>query len=559
MLMGHSVGDYHLKREVGSGPASVVFLAGQPGTSRQAAFKIILPVSWDRSVVNRLLVAAERVSGFRHPNVVSVLDSGRLEGISFIVEEYVRGRTLRAVLAKRGALSAQQALHVTRQCLAAVIAAHRDGITHGDIKPGNIFILPDDDVKVADFGFALRLEDDLGVKGLTGTFPYLAPEQLEGHRADEQTDVYALGVVFFEMLSGGAPFEAKSARELYLKQFSDKAPALESARPELPPSLCRLVGRMLIREREERFMTAQRALSALGAVSRDIKSETSPGRKAMLSSMAGTRSGTYEEIVVCPVCGYGFRARSKPDMKCPYKDCGHQWRIHGDRDAEVFSTSHRRPHARLVAISGADKGRVFKVRGNGTTIGSSKDCGITLSDERISPLHARIVKEGARYRLVCPEEGRDVRLNGRQVRAALLEIDDTLVIGESVLQFRMHYAAPTAYERSRDEMLKTRHQRKSKVYIRGEVVNRVVLGANEMIMGREDKCDVVLKSPFVSRRHVWIVPVQDGYLVRDANSTTGTFVNGEHISEHNLRIGDEVQVGSFLFRFTGSALERNMP
>ena len=228
-------------------------------------------------------------------------------------------------------------------------------------------------------------------------------------------------------------------------------------------------------------------------------------------------------------------------------------------DAEIFSAAHRRPHARLVVTHGPNKGQVFAVRGSGTTIGASAECGVTLPDRAVRPLHARIVKEGSRYRLVSTEGVHGVLLNGKQVRAALLNINDRVQIGDTLLQFRMHYDPPTADERSREEMLKHRYQRRSVICIAGEVVNRIPLRREKVILGRESTCGVVLKSPFVSRRHAAVIYSADGYMLRDLSSTTGTFVNGDQVSEHPLTTGDEVQIGSFLFRFDGSSLERVSP
>lgn len=262
-LEGRELGRYRVLSRLGAGGHGEVWLAEDTQLSRKVAIKL-LSADWgarpDR--VRRLYAEARICSALNHPNIVTIYDTGEVEGAALLAQEYVEGETLRRMLA-RGPLARETALSIARQVAAALAAAHAAGVIHRDIKPENIMVRRDALVKVLDFGLAQFAEsgtgEDGGVRGvLMGTVKYMSPEQTRGLPLDARSDLFSLGVVLFETLTGRNPFAASTPTETLA--------AIRGGQPNLKqvPSRFRAVLRKcLARDREERYATASALLKEL--------------------------------------------------------------------------------------------------------------------------------------------------------------------------------------------------------------------------------------------------------------------------------------------------------
>src|SRR5947199_1353031 len=218
-----------------------VFRAHDAVLGREVAIKFLHPhLAGDRGFVDRFRREARAAAILNHPNIVGVYDWGTADDTYFMVMEFVRGTNLRALLAEHGRLAPAQVVEVALPVLAALDHAHGHGIVHRDIKPENILISEDGTVKVADFGLARAYADSYVSQAegtVTGTVQYLAPEQIQGRPADPRTDLYALGVVMFELLTGRTPFAGETSLAIAYQHLSGVVPAPSEVVPTLEPDL----------------------------------------------------------------------------------------------------------------------------------------------------------------------------------------------------------------------------------------------------------------------------------------------------------------------------------
>jgi serine/threonine-protein kinase len=236
---------------------ATVYEAHDNRLDRTIALKVMhASLADDEEFVSRFIREAHSAARLTHPNVVAVYDQGADEGIVFLAMELVRGRTLRDLIRERGNLSPRQALEVLEPVLAALGAAHQAGIVHRDVKPENVLLSDDGRIKVADFGLARAVTGNSshttasGV--LMGTVAYLSPEQVERGVADPRSDVYAAGILLYEMLTGLKPFDGESAIQIAYRHVHDSVPAPSELVPSLPRELDALVARATNRDPDGR-------------------------------------------------------------------------------------------------------------------------------------------------------------------------------------------------------------------------------------------------------------------------------------------------------------------
>jgi uncharacterized protein YecT (DUF1311 family) len=261
---------YEFLSELGRGGMAVVYLARDRESGEEVAIKLVAArYAGDEEAVRRFAREARTVAGLRHPNLVRTLSVEELDGrASAIVNEYVRGRTLRAVLrAVPGPLPFDSALRVLRDVAAGLAHAHAARIVHRDVKPENIFLEDATDrALLADFGIARPLDVDsqLTIAGAAlGTPSYMAPEQVDGRTADERADVYALGLVGWEMLSGRRPWQGESLYAVLHKQKHEPLPSLAALRPDIPAFLLAALDGALAKDPAERWRDASEFLARL--------------------------------------------------------------------------------------------------------------------------------------------------------------------------------------------------------------------------------------------------------------------------------------------------------
>ncbi|MPZ72554.1 MAG: protein kinase [Nitriliruptorales bacterium] len=265
-------GRYELGRTLGAGGMARVVEAYDPVLDRSVAVKLLRDdIATDSSVRERFLREARTAARFNHPNAVAVYDTGQDGRQPWIVMELVRGRDLAARLVTDGALGEREAVRVTDAVLAALEAAHRGGMVHRDVKPGNIMLLDDGGVKLADFGIAKSVQE--ATAGLTstgqiiGTAKYLSPEQVEGHPATPASDVYATGVVLYEMLAGDPPFTGDSAIAIALAHTREAVPDLRRVAPGTSPGVAAVVKGALTKNPQQRYRDAGEMRRALAGES----------------------------------------------------------------------------------------------------------------------------------------------------------------------------------------------------------------------------------------------------------------------------------------------------
>ncbi|MGD2205905.1 MAG: protein kinase [Anaerolineae bacterium] len=259
-------GKYKIYDEVGSGGFATVYLGRNMDTNEIVAIKVLSrQYTKESQYVERFRREASLAERLRHPNVVRIFDHGIEDGIHFLVMEFVEGLTLDRIIQRKGRFSIEETLSYTEQALAGLQAAYRAGIVHRDIKPANLMITPDGTVKVMDFGIA-RVE---ALAGLTqsgmfmGTPRYISPEMARGARADIRADLYALGLLIYEMLSGAPPFDAENPWAVLRQQIEGQPTPIHQLRPDVPRWLEDVVSRALVKDPNQRFQTPAEMLAAL--------------------------------------------------------------------------------------------------------------------------------------------------------------------------------------------------------------------------------------------------------------------------------------------------------
>ncbi len=249
-------GRYRLEAKLGSGGMSTVYLARDTTLDRPVAVKVLHgEMSEQADQLARFRQEARAVAKLSHPNVVSVIDAGEDGGFPYIVFEYVEGETLKARINRLGPLDVQEALAYAIEIGRGLTVAHARNMVHRDIKPQNVLIDSEGRAKLTDFGISRQLEQDgmTATGRVLGTTDYVAPEQAMGHGTDQRSDVYSLGVVLFEMLTGSVPFEADSQVGVAMKHVNEELPDVQGERPELSAATALVVERATAKDPARRY------------------------------------------------------------------------------------------------------------------------------------------------------------------------------------------------------------------------------------------------------------------------------------------------------------------
>jgi eukaryotic-like serine/threonine-protein kinase len=263
-------GRYHILDRIAAGGMGEVYRAHDAVLERRVAIKVLhRSLAGDAGFVERFRREARAAASLNHQNIVAVHDWGSVDGIYYMVMEYVAGRSVRELLSEQGVLASAQAVDVLDQTLAALQHAHRQGIVHRDVKPENLMVTRDGVVKVADFGLARAFADAQITEAgtITGTVQYLAPEQLQGEPADPRTDLYALGIVAFELLTARLPFTGETPMAIAYQHIHERMPKPSSFNPRVPASLDGWVASVTEKQRELRPESAAEARRDLMAES----------------------------------------------------------------------------------------------------------------------------------------------------------------------------------------------------------------------------------------------------------------------------------------------------
>jgi eukaryotic-like serine/threonine-protein kinase len=265
-------GRYRVLRRLGRGGMADVYLAEDEDLGRRVAIKILNDRhAADDQFVERFRREATNAAGLSHPNIVSIYDRGEAEGTYYIAMEYLEGSTLKEIVTERGPLPIEEAIGFARDLLEALRFAHRKGLVHRDIKPHNVIRDADGRVKVTDFGIARAGASQMTEAGsIIGTAQYLSPEQARGGVIDHRSDLYSVGVVLYELLTGTVPFAGDTPVEIAMKHLSSVPDPPSARRPELPVALDQIVLRALAKDPDERYQTAEEMDAELARVAEGL-------------------------------------------------------------------------------------------------------------------------------------------------------------------------------------------------------------------------------------------------------------------------------------------------
>ena len=309
-MIGRNIGNYKIVRVLGEGGMGTVYLAEHPMIGKRVAVKMLRPdLGTDPGLVSRFFQEAKAVNEIRHPNIVDISDFGHTDdGIVYFVMELLEGKSMRDRLSEYGPMPIEQAITTARQVIDALAAAHRVGIIHRDLKPDNIFLVADPQVpgafraKLFDFGVAKLVGDKQKqvshktIDGaVVGTPFYMSPEQALCHEVGAAADIYAMGVVMFEMLTAQVPFRSEQLVLLLNAILKQPAPPPSKLRPEIPPWLDRLVLRCLEKDPEARPRSMEEVSKVLGAGMTELG-----GGEAALGATMIAPAGTTPTPVVVP-------------------------------------------------------------------------------------------------------------------------------------------------------------------------------------------------------------------------------------------------------------------
>jgi eukaryotic-like serine/threonine-protein kinase len=360
------LGEFRLLRKLGTGGMAQVYLAEQTTLRRQVAVKILRPeYVTDEQYVKRFRHEAAAAGSINHPNIVQVYMVGEQNGINYIAQEYVQGRTLKSYLNRKGPIDCRIALHILRQVASALQVAGENGIVHRDIKPENILLTNKCEAKVADFGLAQLTRQgervSLTQSGVTmGTPLYMSPEQISGQALDARSDIYSFGIMAWHMFAGRPPFFAESAMAVALKHLNEKAPPLSDFREDVPAPVVDLIKRLMQKRKENRPADFGAVLAEIKQVIRQVigKEDASlplnPPRKQAFLFDRPFRQQIGWLLTACVVVlaasasiGWAMRA---PDLKT-IKSTGKAKIAEWQRIEPLLSYAETNPHDESAWIS----------------------------------------------------------------------------------------------------------------------------------------------------------------------------------------------------------------
>ncbi len=297
-------GRYKVVSRVGSGGMADVYLAEDQLLGRQVAVKLLHHhFAEDQEFVERFRREASSAAGLSHQNIVGIFDRGEWEGTYYIAMEYVAGRSLKTIVREHGPLAPAQAIDLVIQILRGARFAHRRGVVHRDLKPHNVIIDEEGRARVTDFGIARAGASDMTLTGsIMGTAQYLSPEQAQGYMVSGASDLYSIGVILYELLTGAVPFDGETAVAIAFKQVSAQAPAPSEVNPAVPPALDAVVLRALAKDPAQRYADADEFIAALVRERQALPASAG----AVLAGTGGAQSEQgYGAAAIAPAPGAG--------------------------------------------------------------------------------------------------------------------------------------------------------------------------------------------------------------------------------------------------------------
>lgn len=464
-LVGKSLGQFRIVERIGVGGMAMVFKAYQPTLDRYVAIKV-LPAyhARDPVFVKRFEQEARSVAKLAHPNIVQIHDFGKSQGdIMYIVMEYVDGGTLKDRL--RRALPVAEAADFIIQAAEGLDCAHRNGIVHRDVKPGNMLLRKDGHLLLSDFGIAKMLE---GTTNLTragtgiGTPQYMSPEQGMGQPVDRRSDIYSLGIVFFHCLTGRVPFQGDSPITVTVKQMNEPLPIDRLAGERVPGQIIQVIQQMTAKQPAERYQSADAAIDALTSALASSNlvlprswrgaplpslSQTPVDRARPSGQLAGYATGnprvgqshpvTPASIINCFRCG-----APNPSTRLYCTTCGDDLSNKRASSDRYLGPNGRPVLARLSIQNGAMAGRSYRFHQDVTTIGRTNGNDLVISGRTVSRRHARLWFADGRWFLEDLQSANGTLVNNVRIyQPVMLNDGDVINFGDEVVVFSITYGS----------------------------------------------------------------------------------------------------------------------
>jgi serine/threonine-protein kinase len=295
VIAGDVIGErYEVEQLVGTGGMSSVYRAHDRVLERDVALKVLHErLNDQKDIVDRFGREAKLVAGLSHQNIVAVIDRGDHDGRPFIVLEFIPGENLKQLVGRNGPLHVERALELAIEIARGLSFAHQKGFVHRDVKPQNVLLNAKGEAKVTDFGIARPLEASDGETAtgtVLGTCDYIAPEQAQGRRVDEHSDIYSLGIVVYELLTGEVPFAGDNFVAVAMQHINTSPPPVSLKRPDVPPRVETAVEKALAKDPEDRFPTMAAFCTELEACLAEVRSGDNTGATGILPAIKPDRT-----------------------------------------------------------------------------------------------------------------------------------------------------------------------------------------------------------------------------------------------------------------------------
>jgi serine/threonine protein kinase len=450
-LIGQKLGHYEILELIGEGGMARVYKAFQPTLEREVAIKAIptqVDDVRDQELVQRFYGEAKLVARLSHPHIVPVHDFGEDNGWAYIVMEFIPNGTVRERLRKAegmsGRIALPWALNVIEQAALALDFGHSHGVIHRDVKPGNMLMRTADYMLLTDFGVATILESSkaLSRSGSTaGTPQYMAPEQgQQGGRVDGRTDIYSLGVVLFQCVTGRLPFNAENAVGVIMKHMSEPLPSPLHLAPDLPPQVDYIIRRAMEKDPQRRYQRAADMADDLRAVGEELRltgrvAVPSTARPALRSApSAPDIDPAASGVIICYRCGFNNSLQHRFCTRCGY-DLTNPL-VAND---QFIGRSGRPLSSRLVFETGPLQGVPILLHQQTMTIGRGANFDLVIHDTTISRNgHTRILFSNGVWYAEDLGSRNGTKINGRAVsRPAPLASGDELRMGDVIASFEL--------------------------------------------------------------------------------------------------------------------------
>lgn len=562
-LLGKKLGAYLIQNKIGEGGMSFVYKGYHARLRRDVAIKVISSeIAASSDFRARFEREAQLIASLQHPNIVTIYDFGESDNITYLVMQYVNGGTLRDRLSNGQPIEPRRAASYALQMAQALHHAHLHGIVHRDVKPQNMLVSANDPntLLLSDFGIAKLFDSSheatwtgapamdrpadhsvTNVGQLVGTAEYMAPEQVNQKVIDARTDVYALGVVLFQMLTGKVPFQSSSLEGLLFHQAYTVPPSIRKINPKLPEPLAQITARALAKSPAERFQSADIMAQALETIVSSTTTiyTTSPGgdHDPLQQNKVAHSSDT------CPNCGIVLDSDGGFCANCGY------YLFAKFSQHEQTQISIEQPKAQGLSLHQAiDNFPTIQnlsapiVESKPTKDSSPKKC----------PFCGAETRPGDNFCLNCGNRLLPTGSSPRQAQP--LKVDSTLSSVDPWVNSSYKRVPERAVTRDGTDpaVLETSDRIENPAHFvvrndKGEFLQEYRLEKLETVIGRAASSDISLeKDRLTSRRHA-IVRYENGhYVLYDERSGTGTFVNGRELEEltpHSLKDGDRVSIG----------------